>query len=132
MCNSLFPIKAMQFAHLLREIPEIISEYNAECRAIPLGGDDGYSRVVLTTPSVVRIVRQELGRPDFRLRFAFAEKLLKVPHHALMPKLEIYAIDGELLEECDVGELTESLSLAVEVELMHILLISKGIKVSML
>lgn len=132
MSNSLFPVKAMQFAHLLREIPKVIAEYNKDCRAIALGGDDGYSRVVLSTPSVARLVRAKLDRKDFRIRFAFATKWVEYPHKALMPRLEIYTVEGELLEATEASELPSELSLAVEVELMHIVLISKGVRISML
>jgi len=132
MSNSLFPIKAMQFAHLLREIPKVVADYNKECRATPLGGDDGYSRVVMSTPSVARIVRAMLGRSDFRIRFAFAEKWVEYPHKALMPRLELYTLEGELLQATEASELPTELGLAVEVELMHLVLISKGVRISML
>lgn len=132
MCNSLFPIKAMQFAHLLREIPKVVAAYNKEHSAPTLGGEDGYSRMVMGTPSVTRIIRAKLGRNDFRTRFAFATKWVEYPHQALMPRLEIYSLEGELVEATEASELPSELSLAVEVELMHVVLISKDVRVSML
>jgi hypothetical protein len=132
MCNSLFHVKAMQFAHLLREIPKVVAAYNKEHNAPVLGGKDGYSRMVMGTPSVTRIVREKLGHNQFRIRFAFATKWLDYPHKALMPRLEVYNLEGELLEATEASELPSELSLAVEVELMHVVLISKDVRISML
>jgi hypothetical protein len=132
MSNSLFPIKAMQFAHLLREVPNVVAEYNKAHSAPALGGSDGYSRMVMGTPSVTRVIRAQRGKADFRVRFAFATKWVEYPHKALMPRLEIYSLEGELLEATEVSELPSELSLAVEVELMHVVLISKDVRISML
>jgi hypothetical protein len=132
MCNSLFFVKAMQFAHLLRAIPEVVEARNKECNAMPLGGDDGYTRLVLSIPEVVSAFRKELSLQHFRLRLAFASEFMEYPHAQPAPRLEIYDLDGKLLRDpIALHELPEALSNVVEVELMYVLLLSKGVNITM-
>lgn len=134
MCNSLFFVKALQFAHLFRAIPDVVTAQNKECGAMPLGDDeDDYNRVVLSTPEVVQAVRKEYKLTHCRIRFAFAKTENSYPMRIAAPRLEVYTLEGEpAFEPISLDKLPLELSTAVEVELMYLLLRSRGIEISML
>jgi len=134
MCNSLFYVKALQLAQLFRDIPKVVEARNKDCGVMPLGEKgDGYVRLGLSLPEVRRAIRKEYGYGDCRVRFAFAKKWSDYPVMTPEPRLEIYDIEGKpLMEPVPLHELPEDLSTAVEVELMYVLLLSRGIEISML
>lgn len=128
--SNLFPIKAYSLANSLRERREELQAYNHECRAMAVGEEDGRMRMVLSTPEVMREVRQTFEIKDCRVRFAFDETNHFRPD---MPCLEIYNVEGQLIvEPMDVSKLSDALSNAVQVELFYFLLKTKGLNVPML
>jgi hypothetical protein len=125
--SSLFYVKALAIADHLRGIPDVLQAYQQECRGMKLGGDDGYTRLVLSAPNVASLVRETFKLRDFRVRFAFATKA----DDARAPQLEIYNVDGTpFCAPIPAHELPRELSLAVECELMVLLLRSKDIAIN--
>jgi len=130
--GHLFPVKAFAFVTALRALKDEIEKYNKDnmgCRSI--GPNDGKIRMVLATPEVILEVRRKLKVEACRVRFAFPTGETSFLYG--MPYLEVYDVQGApLMEPVAAPELEDALANAVQVELLHFLLETRGIDIPML
>lgn len=126
MCNSLFPVRAVSIAAELAKVPDVVKQYNDERTNMVLG-NDSRTRLVLSSPCVGAIIRKRYPVRDFRARFSFDMRA-----GFDIPLLEVYDVDGNLITmPIPVSELDTELCDAVHIELLHVLLISKGLDINM-
>ena len=129
--GHIFYVKALGIANALRTVKDRIPGHNQDCRGMQVGPDDGKIRMVLSSPEVSVEIRRKFQVRDFRARLAFPEG--ETSFLEGVPYFEVYDVAGQLLADpIAVPELEDALANAVQVELFHFLLKTKGIDIPML
>lgn len=129
MNSHIFPVK-------LHSLMNALHQTNMLTKRTPPPGltvdqDDGLSRIMLYTPEVHKATAVYMGddTPTFRKRIAYP------PHGSVLGVLveqvafEVYSVDGTLLATAPLCNLEREMSLAIEVELMSLILEGNGIKI---
>lgn len=129
MSSTLFPLKALAIAAQLGKLklPGIVQKHDAPNSLMALG-ESGWSRVSLSSSEVAGLIREQFQVSNFRARFAFKAKTGKQ-----VPRFELFNAAGDLVvEPVLVSELDAALSNAIQVELLHLLLLDKGVNIPMM
>lgn len=119
--NVLFPVKLMSILERLEDNAKWqkqihYAENNYTKAHYP---KDGMTRVALMAPQLIHIIPNVLVTPQyFRVRLAYTPDFLRVKYITL----EIYDVDGKLLQTVPHSDWNTLLSLAIESEMLEILL----------
>jgi len=124
--------KTLVIAEHLRKIPGKIEKYNRERTSTAVGdAEDGRTRLVLSSPDVSREIRKQFNLQDFRARFSFATVFEEYPAPMVYPQLEVYNVDGTPVgEPIHAHDLSLDMSRVIELEIMYMLLQTKGIDIN--
>lgn len=102
-------------------------------RKIPVNSpEDRMTRVVLSSPEVFLAVKQKVQLTDFRIRFAFPDEIDNFLHVVDKAQIEVYNLDGHLIEATPLGELDALMSCAIQVEIFQELLRAKKVDIPLL
>ena len=118
--NVLFPVKLMS---ILREL-EDNAKWQSQIHFAeqPTGCQypkDGMTRVALMAPQLMYVIPNVLITPDyFRVRLVYTPDFLRAKYITL----EIYDVNGKLLQTVPHSDWNTMLSLAIETEMLEILL----------
>lgn len=118
--NVLFPIKLMTILEKLEDNAKWQSQIHfAEQHTSCQYPKDGMTRVALMAPQLMYSIPKVLITPVyFRVRLAYTPNFLRVKYITL----EIYDVNGKLLQTVPHSEWNTMLSLAIETEMLEILL----------
>lgn len=118
--NVLFPVKLMSILNDLKDNAKWQSQIHyAEHNYNEHYPKDGMTRVALMAPQLMHIIPNVLITPEyFRVRLAYTPDFLRVKYISL----EIYDVDGRLLQTVPHSDWNTLLSLAIETEMLEILL----------
>lgn len=118
--NVLFPIKLMSILNALKDNAKWQSQIHFAEQ--PTGchyQKDGRTRVALMAPQLMHIIPNVLITPEyFRVRLAYTPEFLRAKYITL----EIYDVNGKLLQTVPHSDWNTLLSLAIETEMLEILL----------
>lgn len=116
--NNLFAVKLLTIMCMLEESEKWSKTLNVFSEQLK-NPDDGLNRHILCSPTVQHLFKKR-GYNFNRYRLALPPK---APHTTMSHvKIEVYSKDGDLLEEIFHKDWDFELSMAVEVELLEILL----------
>lgn len=119
--NALFPIKLMNILNLLAKNTKWLNLVNhasdnaAKCE-YPF---DGRTRTILCSPQVVYMTTKEANTKYYRIRLAYNPECYRVSRNTA---LELYDANGKMIKTIPHSEWSAELSLALETELLEILL----------
>lgn len=119
--NVLFPVKLMSILERLEDNAKWQSqihyaEHSCTKAHYP---KDGMTRVALMAPQLMHIIPNVLITPEyFRVRLAYTPDFLRAKYITL----EIYDVNGKLLQTLPHSDWNTMLSLAIETEMLEILL----------
>lgn len=118
--NVLFPVKLMSILEKLEDNAKWQSQIHyAEHNYNEHYPKDGMTRVALMAPQLMHIIPNVLITPEyFRVRLAYTPDFLRVKYITL----EIYDVDGKLLQTVPHSDWNTLLSLSIETEMLEILL----------
>ncbi|UZN24149.1 hypothetical protein [Klebsiella phage pKP-BM327-1.2] len=118
--NVLFPIKLMSILNALKDNAKWQSQIHfAEQHTGCQYPKDGMTRVALMAPQLMHIIPNVLITPEyFRVRLAYTPDFLRVKYITL----EIYDVNGKLLQTVPHSDWNTLLSLTIETEMLEILL----------
>lgn len=132
MSGHIYPIKLHSLMYALHQTTIL------EARKSPPGlideQSDDLDRIILFSPEVHRATAVYMSddTPMFRKRLAYP------PHGSVLGVLveqvafEVYSVDGKLVASTPLCNLERDMSLAVEVELLSLILEGNGIKIEMM
>ena len=118
--NVLFPVKLMSILNALKDNAKWQSQIHfAEQHTGCQYPKDGMTRVALMAPQLMHIIPNVLITPEyFRVRLAYTPDFLRAKYITL----EIYDVNGKLLQTVPHSDWNTLLSLAIETEMLEILL----------
>nr|DAK05683.1 MAG TPA: hypothetical protein [Caudoviricetes sp.] len=118
--NVLFPVKLMTILEKLEDNAKWQSQIHyAEHNYNEHYPKDGMTRVALMAPQLMYSIPKVLITPDyFRVRLAYTPNFLRIKYITL----EIYDVNGKLLQTVPHSDWGTLLSLAIETEMLEILL----------
>lgn len=118
--NVLFPIKLMSILEKLENNAKWQSQIHfAEQPTGCQYPKDGRTRVALMSPQVMHVVVKETELSYFRVRLAYSPDNFRISKNTL---LEFYDVNGKLITVLPHSEWSTTLSLAIETEMLEILL----------
>lgn len=118
--NVLFPIKLMSILERLEDNAKWQSQIHfAEQPTGCQYPKDGRTRVALMAPQLMHVVIKETGLSYFRMRLAYSPDNFRISKNTL---LELYDVNGKLIKVLPHSEWSTTLSLAIETEMLEILL----------
>ena len=118
--NVLFPVKLMSILERLEDNAKWQSQIHfAEQPTGCQYPKDGRTRVALMSPQLVHVVIQESELSYFRVRLAYSPDNFRISKNTL---LELYDVNGKLIKVLPHSEWSTTLSLAIETEMLEILL----------
>ena len=118
--NALFPIKLMSILEKLENNAKWQSQIHfAEQPTGCQYPKDSRTRVALMSPQVMHVVVKETELSYFRVRLAYSPDNFRINKNTL---LEFYDINGKLIKVVLHSEWSTLLSLAIETEMLEILL----------
>lgn len=118
--NVLFPVKLMSILEKLKDNAKWQSQIRyAERHYNEHYPKDGMTRVALMAPQLMHIIPNALVTPQyFRVRLAYTPDFIRVKYITL----EIYDVEGKLLQTIPHSDWSTLLSLAIESEMLEALL----------
>lgn len=118
--NVLFPVKLMAILEELKDNAKWQSQIHFAAHNYNVQyPKDGMTRVALMAPQVMHVIPTVFLVPNyFRVRLAYTPEFLRVKYITL----EIYDVNGKLLQSLPHNEWNTLLSLAIESEMLEILL----------
>lgn len=118
--NVLFPIKLMSILNALKDNAKWQSQLHfAEHNYNDQYPKDGRTRVALMAPQLMHVVIKETELSYFRVRLAYSPDNFRISKNTL---LELYDVNGKLIKVLPHSEWSTTLSLAIETEMLEILL----------
>ena len=118
--NALFPIKLMSILTALKDNAKWQSQIHfAEQPTGCQYPKDGRTRVALMAPQLMHVVVKESELSYFRVRLAYSPDNFRISKNTL---LELYDVNGKLIKVWPHSEWSTTLSLAIETEMLEILL----------
>lgn len=126
--SHLFPVKVFAMIRAMSNLGVVDT-----MRKIPINSsEDGLTRLVLSSPEVFGAVKNKIKLKDFRVRLAFAndvEDFLSVVNKA---QLEVYNVEGNLIEATPLEKTDNFISCAIQVEIFQELLRAKKVDIPLL
>lgn len=117
--NVLFPHKLINILNRLEKNTKWKCNIDFAKRYTELYENDGMTRVALTSPQLMHIIPDILPALEyFRVRLAYTPDFIRAKY----VYLEIYDIDGKLVHRVEHSEWSTLLSLAIESEMLEMLL----------
>lgn len=118
--NVLFPVKLMTILERLEDNAKWQSQLHfAEYNYNEQYPKDGRTRVALMSPQLMHVVVKETGLGYFRVRLAYSPNNFMISRNTL---LEFYDVNGKMITVIPHSEWSTTLSLAIETEMLEILL----------
>lgn len=118
--NALFPIKLISILNALKDNAKWQSQIHyAEHHYNEHYPKDGRTRVALMAPQLMHVVVKESELSYFRVRLAYSPDNFRISKNTL---LELYDVNGKLIKVLPHSEWSTTLSLAIETEMLEILL----------
>lgn len=118
--NVLFPIKLMSILNALKDNAKWQSQLHfAEHNYNDQYPKDGKIRVALMAPQLMHVVIKETELSYFRVRLAYSPDNFRISKNTF---LELYDVNGKLIKVLLHSEWSTTLSLAIETEMLEILL----------
>lgn len=115
--NVLFPVKMVAILNKLSRNKKWIGAINSAKSIACAYPNDSRTRVILCSPQVIHVLRQELNKDFFRVRYSYNEGITEV----YQSSIEVYSEHGELMHIINNADWSLALSLAIETEMLEIL-----------
>lgn len=131
MSSHIFPIKLYGLMNALHKTEMLITRRSPD--GITDEQEDGLERIILFSSEVHRAtgVYMNDDNPTFRKRLAYPPSGSTLSVVANQTAFEVYSVDGKLIASTPLCNLERAMSLAVEVELMSLILEGNGMKIEM-
>ena len=126
--SHLFPVKVFAMISAMSKLGVTDS-----MRKIPVNSpEDGMTRLVLSSPEVFAAVKKKIKLKDFRVRLAFTNDLADFLSVVDKAQLEVYNLDGNLIEATPIEKTNDLMSCAIQVEIFQELLRAKKVDIPLL